>query len=310
CTRPAWRLRRSSRLNSLPDLVPPHGGGFLKPRMLSGEALAAECARARTLRTVHVSSREKGDLIMLGIGGFTPLEGFMSRADCEGVCKDYRTATGLFWPIPITLSVDPETARAIDIGSEVALADAAEGGAPLATMRVAEKYTVDKLHECKSVFRTADAEHPDASLARVSRQGRDRSLRRRARALAARQPETRRHPGPGAHARDRRADRPVLPSQDGTAGGLSARHAVCGSARGSAARAVPAELRLLASAGGPRPRRRGRLLRPVRCASHFRRDSGGLAGDPAAQDRLDLLVLQVRRHGLGADLPARRRRPP
>jgi len=43
--------------------------------MLSGEALAAECARARSLRTVRVSSREKGDLVMLGIGGFTPLEG-------------------------------------------------------------------------------------------------------------------------------------------------------------------------------------------------------------------------------------------
>jgi sulfate adenylyltransferase len=127
--------------------------------MLSGEALAAECARARSLRTVRVSSREKGDLVMLGIGGFTPLEGFMSRADCEGVCKDYRTATGLFWPIPITLSVDSETARSIDIGSEVALADS-EGGAPLATLRVAEKYAIDKLYECKSVFRTADAEHP------------------------------------------------------------------------------------------------------------------------------------------------------
>jgi sulfate adenylyltransferase len=144
----------------LPDLVPPHGGGSLKPLMLSGEALAAECVRARSLRTVRVSSREKGDLVMLGIGGFTPLDGFMSRADCEGVCKDYRTAAGLFWPIPITLSVDSETARAIDIGAEVALCDAAEDGAPLATMRVAEKYAIDKLHECKSVFRTADAEHP------------------------------------------------------------------------------------------------------------------------------------------------------
>ena len=41
---------------------------------------------------------------MLGIGGFTPLEGFMTRADWEGVCDHYRTASGLFWPIPITLS--------------------------------------------------------------------------------------------------------------------------------------------------------------------------------------------------------------
>ena len=127
--------------------------------MLSGEALAAECARARTLRTVHVSSREKGDLIMLGIGGFTPLEGFMSRADCEGVCEDYRTATGLFWPIPITLSVDAPTAESIRISDSIALTDP-ETDEPLATMRVSEKYSIDKLHECKSVFRTVDAEHP------------------------------------------------------------------------------------------------------------------------------------------------------
>ena len=127
--------------------------------MLSGEALAAECARARSLRTVRVSSREKGDLIMLGIGGFTPLEGFMSRADCEGVCKDYRTAAGLFWPIPITLSVDAPTAESIRISDSIALTDP-ETDEPLATMRVSEKYSIDKLHECNSVFRTADAEHP------------------------------------------------------------------------------------------------------------------------------------------------------
>jgi len=127
--------------------------------MLSGEALAAECARARSLRTVRVSSREKGDLIMLGIGGFTPLEGFMSRADCEGVCKDYRTAAGLFWPIPITLSVDAPTAESIRISDSIALTDP-QTDEPLATMRVSEKYTIDKLHECNSVFRTADAEHP------------------------------------------------------------------------------------------------------------------------------------------------------
>src|SRR5436853_3216906 len=88
--------------------------------MVSGEALAAACARARSRCTVRVSSREKGDLIMLGIGGFTPLEGFMSRADCEGVCKDYRTAAGLFWPIPITLSVDAPTAESIRISDSIA----------------------------------------------------------------------------------------------------------------------------------------------------------------------------------------------
>jgi len=127
--------------------------------MLAGEALAAERERAASLRSVSVSSREKGDLIMLGIGGFSPLDGFMSHADWKGVCRDYRTAAGLFWPIPITLSVDSATADAIRVGDSIALTDADTGG-PLATMRVTEKYGIDKALECSSVFRTADHEHP------------------------------------------------------------------------------------------------------------------------------------------------------
>ena len=149
-------------------LVKPHGGDGLRPLLLEGEALAAERARARTLRAVRVSSREKGDLIMLGIGGFTPLEGFMTRADWEGVCDSYRTAAGLFWPIPITLSVDAGTAGSIRIGTDIALADP-EDGSPLAIMTVTEKYTIDKAHECLSVFKTADLEHPGVKM--VMQQG-------------------------------------------------------------------------------------------------------------------------------------------
>ncbi|MCX8003728.1 MAG: sulfate adenylyltransferase [Burkholderiaceae bacterium] len=143
-------------------LVEPHGGAGLKPRLLEGEALAAERARARTLPSVPVSSRERGDLVMLGIGGFTPLEGFMGYADWRGVCDQMRTASGLFWPIPITLSTTAERAAALAEGSEVALVD--PDGTPLATMRVQEKYRIDKEHECRTVFRTTDAEHPGVKM--------------------------------------------------------------------------------------------------------------------------------------------------
>ena len=147
----------------MPSLVAPHGGGPLEPLMPAGEALAVERARALTLRAVRVNSREKGDLIMLGIGGFTPLEGFMTRADWEGVCNRYLTEAGLFWPIPITLSVDAETGGATRLGDEIALADP-EDGALLATMKVTEKYAIDKAHECRSVFRTTDAAHPGVKM--------------------------------------------------------------------------------------------------------------------------------------------------
>lgn len=149
-------------------LVPAHGGGTLKPLMLAGDRLAAERERARTLPVIRVTPRERGDLIMLGIGGFTPLEGFMTRADWQGVCDDYRTASGLFWPIPITLSTDAESAASICAGTEIALADP-DDGELLATMKVTEKYAIDKAHECASVFKTTDPRHPGVGM--VMRQG-------------------------------------------------------------------------------------------------------------------------------------------
>jgi sulfate adenylyltransferase len=143
-------------------LVPPHGG-TLTPRMLAGDALAAERSRAKSLRQVRVSSREKGDLIMLGIGGFSPLDGFMTHADWEGVCTQYRMASGLFWPIPITLSVDRNTARDVAVGSDIALIDP-DSDEPLATMRVTQQYVIDKARECAAIFRTQDPGHPGVAM--------------------------------------------------------------------------------------------------------------------------------------------------
>ena len=140
-------------------LVSPHGGKGLRPLLLEGEALRAERQRAATLPKVVVSSREKGDLIMLGIGGFTPLDGFMTHADWQGVCDGYRMANGLFWPIPITLSASADTVQAFKTGTDVALADP-DTGDILATMQITEKYAINKAHECATVFRTTDAEHP------------------------------------------------------------------------------------------------------------------------------------------------------
>jgi len=104
-------------------LVRPHGGGELKPLLLTGAALAAEQTRAASLPKVKMTSRETGDLIMMGIGGFTPLEGFMTHADWQGVCDGYKMASGLFWPIPVTLSTDEVTAQSIAVGADIALVD-------------------------------------------------------------------------------------------------------------------------------------------------------------------------------------------
>jgi len=149
-------------------LVSPHGGSGLRPLQLEEGRAAETRKRAQSLARLRVTSREKGDLIMLGIGGFTPLDGFMTHADWKGVCDSYRTAAGLFWPIPITLSTDQRVADSIAIGTEVALADPDDDGI-LAVMKVTEKYGIDKAYECKSVFRTTDLEHPGVKM--VMQQG-------------------------------------------------------------------------------------------------------------------------------------------
>jgi sulfate adenylyltransferase len=143
--------------------VNPHGGGELKPLLLQGAALTEEKKRAQTLPKVKITSRETGDVIMMGIGGFTPLAGFMTKADWQGVCDGKKMANGLFWPIPITLSTDKATADGIKTGTDVALVDS-ESGEILATMKVSEKYTIDTAHECMMVYKTTDLAHPGVKM--------------------------------------------------------------------------------------------------------------------------------------------------
>jgi sulfate adenylyltransferase len=137
-------------------LVKPHGGGELKPLLLEGAELEAAKKAAESMPKITMTSRENSDLIMLACGAFTPLEGFMSSKDWKGVCDEFKMADGLFWPIPITLSTDDENVKE---GDEVALIDG-DSGELMGSMKITEKYTIDKAHECKSVYTTDDMEHP------------------------------------------------------------------------------------------------------------------------------------------------------
>ncbi|WP_298136549.1 sulfate adenylyltransferase [Acidiferrobacter sp.] len=144
-------------------LVRPHGSAALKPLLLTGKAATTEKERAKGLPALPMTSREVGDVIMMGIGGFTPLSGFMGQADWRGVCDDMRLSNGVFWPIPITLSADEATASKLAIGSDVALVDS-ETQEIMATMTVAEKYQIDKAHECQTVYKTTDLAHPGVKM--------------------------------------------------------------------------------------------------------------------------------------------------
>ncbi len=141
-------------------LVNPHGKEKkLKPLLLSGSKLKAAKEKAKSLKKLPMTSRETSDLIMLGIGAFTPLEGFMGKKDWQGVVDNYTMADGTFWPIPITLSATKELSGEIKIGEEVALVDF-ETSEIIGIITVSEKYSIDKAHECQKIFKTTDMEHP------------------------------------------------------------------------------------------------------------------------------------------------------
>ncbi len=139
-------------------LVPPHGGE-LKPLLVNPDQLDELINQAKSLRQVRMSSRETSDLIMLGIGAFSPLDGFMRHDDYVNVLKSMELANGTLWPIPITLAVEKTQAEAIKTNEEIALIDD-ESGELMGIMKVEEKYGYDKQLEASQVFRTTDAAHP------------------------------------------------------------------------------------------------------------------------------------------------------
>ena len=146
-------------------LVNPHGKEKkLKPLLLSAAQIAEEKKRAKELTAVTMTSRETADLIMMGIGGFTPLDGFMGHDDWKGSCSDDMKLTdGTFWPIPVTMSVNQGKADSIKIGQEVLLVDE-ETEEMMGTMKVTEKYKIDKKWECKQVFTTDEMDHPGVQM--------------------------------------------------------------------------------------------------------------------------------------------------
>ena len=143
----------------MPHLISPHGGDGLRPLLIEESEREARRAAAASLVQVPMSSRETSDLILMGMGAYTPLRGFMGEADWRGVAGDMKMADGTFWPIPITLSVAEDLAETIGDGDEVALVDG-ETGTIMGTMAVSERYQPDHAFENANVFKTEDPAHP------------------------------------------------------------------------------------------------------------------------------------------------------
>lgn len=138
----------------------PHGGELVD-LMVAADRSAEIQAKSRDWPSWDLTARQLCDLELLLNGGFSPLRGFMTRADYEGVCQKMRLADGKLWPIPITLDVTEEFARSIKPGSAVALRDAE--GVMLAVLHADEIWQPDLRAEAQSVFGTVSPNHPGSA---------------------------------------------------------------------------------------------------------------------------------------------------
>jgi sulfate adenylyltransferase len=140
-------------------LVPPHGRDrALYPRLVDDDRAARLREEARDLPALTLSTREASDLTLLGMGAYTPLEGFMTEAEYIAVTQQLHRPDGLFWPIPIVLAATAEDARAAAACGRARLLH--PDGTLAAVMTVVETFVPDRPMECRHVFGTEDPKHP------------------------------------------------------------------------------------------------------------------------------------------------------
>jgi sulfate adenylyltransferase len=135
----------------------PHGGE-LKDLYLGPAEVEAAKRASRGYKSWDLSERQLCDLELLLNGAFSPLDGFLRRADYERVLTDMRLESGVLWPMPITLDVTPAFADQLEVGETIALRD--REGVLIATMTVEDRWRPDKRAEAFAVLGTEDQAHP------------------------------------------------------------------------------------------------------------------------------------------------------
>jgi sulfate adenylyltransferase len=141
-------------------LIAPHGGKLVN--LLVDDARGAEVRQAsRDWPSWDLTPRQLCDLELLANGGFSPLTGFLGRADYESVRDRMQLSDGTLWPIPITLDVPAEPAQKLRPGQPLALRDAE--GVMLAVVHVQDVWEPDRQAEAQAVFGTTNREHPGVS---------------------------------------------------------------------------------------------------------------------------------------------------
>ena len=132
-------------------------GGDLVNRQVTGTEREKALKNAESLPSLFISDWAISDLELIGIGGFSPLTGFLGQKDYESVVHTSRLSNGTVWSVPITLSVTAEEADSYKIGDEIALKG--EDGVIYGTIELTEKYAYDKQLEAQKIYGTTEEAH-------------------------------------------------------------------------------------------------------------------------------------------------------
>ncbi|MGQ0571075.1 MAG: sulfate adenylyltransferase, partial [Armatimonadota bacterium] len=137
-------------------MIAPHGGRLVN-LVLDGDLREEWRARAARLPAIEVSEETAFDIENLATGVFSPLEGFMTRADVENVLGRMRLVSDLPWTIPIVLDVTPKEIGRAGPGDALVLA---HHGQARAILHVAEVFPIDRAEFARASFGTLDERHP------------------------------------------------------------------------------------------------------------------------------------------------------
>ncbi len=138
--------------------IVPHGGKLVQ-RIVEGEARTQLLEQAKQWKQIPINSWTVSDLDLIGVGAFSPLEGFLEEADYHSVVERMRLANGVVWSIPITLALEEQVAATLETGEQVALVGE-DDGVIYGVLEVRSVYKVDQQLEAVNVFKTNDPEHP------------------------------------------------------------------------------------------------------------------------------------------------------
>ncbi|TDO10874.1 sulfate adenylyltransferase [Bacillus subtilis] len=97
------------------------------------------------------------DLELIGIGAYSPIEGFFNEKDYVSVVENMRLSSGVVWSLPITLPVDAQKAAELSVGETVKLTYERE---TYGVIQIEDLYVPDKQKEAVNVYKTDEQEHP------------------------------------------------------------------------------------------------------------------------------------------------------